>query len=292
MVTASSARCPRSLTEDWTQVAGQAKSVQDRRVHTRLTLGSHRDRRPGHSPDRTVCGADRPHHPLAGLGPVRAGPAAGGDRRRAGLPGGGAGAAALRRRAALAARGCLPGRAPVPPAAAAKRIQRPAAGRRAADGGGAAVAGQPHAGHRGAGAAAGCHPRPVRPVRGHRPPFGAVWLGRIWLLPQPFALVLGIQADADLHLRGDGDRVLPGQPETGWRARPGPADAHSPARPAPGTVIVTDKGLAGEGTEEFFAHPGLDLALIRPARKDEPHRPFPNWLRQGVEAIIWTLKNP
>ncbi len=62
-------------------------------------------------------------------------------------------------------------------------------------------------------------------------------------------------------------------------------------RPAPGTVIVTDKGLAGEGTEEFFAHPGLDLALIRPARKDEPHRPFPNWLRQRIEAIIWTLKN-
>ena len=62
-------------------------------------------------------------------------------------------------------------------------------------------------------------------------------------------------------------------------------------RPAPGAVIVTDKGLAGEGTAEFFAHPGLDLALIRPARKDEPHRPFPNWLRQRIEAIIWTLKN-
>ena len=62
-------------------------------------------------------------------------------------------------------------------------------------------------------------------------------------------------------------------------------------RPAPGTAIVTDKGLAGEGTEEFFASPGLDLALIRPARKDETPRPFPNWLRQRVEAIIWTLKN-
>jgi hypothetical protein len=62
-------------------------------------------------------------------------------------------------------------------------------------------------------------------------------------------------------------------------------------RPAPGTAIVTDKGLAGEGTEEFFASPGLDLALIRPARKDEKPRQFPNWLRQRVEAIIWTLKN-
>jgi hypothetical protein len=62
-------------------------------------------------------------------------------------------------------------------------------------------------------------------------------------------------------------------------------------RPPPGTAIVTGKGLAGEGTEEFFASPGLDLTLIRPARKDEPPRYFPNWLRQRVEAIIWTLKN-
>src|SRR5262249_4531490 len=37
--------------------------------HTRLTMGGHRDRRPGHSPDCTVCRADRPHHPLAGSGP-------------------------------------------------------------------------------------------------------------------------------------------------------------------------------------------------------------------------------
>ena len=67
--------------------------------------------------------------------------------------------------------------------------------------------------------------------------------------------------------------------------------ARPASRPAPGTAIVTDKGLAGEGTEEFFARPGLDLTLIRPARKDEKPRYFPNWLRQRVEAIIWTLKN-
>jgi hypothetical protein len=60
-------------------------------------------------------------------------------------------------------------------------------------------------------------------------------------------------------------------------------------RPAPGTAVVTDKGLAGEDTEQVFAD--LGLTLIRPARKDEPiPRPFPNWLRQRVEAIIWTLK--
>jgi hypothetical protein len=63
-------------------------------------------------------------------------------------------------------------------------------------------------------------------------------------------------------------------------------------RPAPGTAVVTDKGLSGEETEAFFASDDLGLTLIRPARKDEKTpRYFPNWLRQRVEAIIWTLKN-
>jgi len=63
-------------------------------------------------------------------------------------------------------------------------------------------------------------------------------------------------------------------------------------RPAPGTALVTDKGLSGQGTEEFFTGDSLGLTLIRPARKDEKQpRPFPNWLRQRVEAVIWTLKN-
>lgn len=65
---------------------------------------------------------------------------------------------------------------------------------------------------------------------------------------------------------------------------------HQPAnRPPAGSTVVSDKGLAGQETEAFFA--GLDLVLVRPARADEPQpRPFPNWLRQRVEAIIWTLK--
>ncbi len=63
-------------------------------------------------------------------------------------------------------------------------------------------------------------------------------------------------------------------------------------RPGPGTAVVTDKGLSGQETEEFFAGDDLSLTLIRPARKDEKQpRPFPNWLRQRVEAVIWTLKN-
>ena len=66
---------------------------------------------------------------------------------------------------------------------------------------------------------------------------------------------------------------------------------HAPVnRPAPGSIVVTDKGLSGAEVEEFFA--GLDLTLVRPARRDEKTpRPFPNWLRQRIEAIIWTLKN-
>jgi hypothetical protein len=66
---------------------------------------------------------------------------------------------------------------------------------------------------------------------------------------------------------------------------------HQPAnRPPAGSAVVTDKGLSGEDTEAFFA--GLELALIRPARKDEHDLGiFPNWLRQRVEVIIWTLKH-
>ena len=63
-------------------------------------------------------------------------------------------------------------------------------------------------------------------------------------------------------------------------------------RPAPGTAIVADKGFSGEDFEGFLAGPDLGLTLIRPARKDDKApRPFPNWLRQRVEAIIWTLKS-
>jgi len=63
-------------------------------------------------------------------------------------------------------------------------------------------------------------------------------------------------------------------------------------RPVPGTAVVTDKGLSGGDTEAFLTGPDLGLTLIRPARKDEKApRYFPNWLRQRVEAIIWTLKH-
>jgi len=61
--------------------------------------------------------------------------------------------------------------------------------------------------------------------------------------------------------------------------------------PGPGPVpIVCDKGSAGVGVEAAVAD--LGFVLVRPARRDEPHDDrFPSWLRQRIEAIIWTLKN-
>jgi hypothetical protein len=61
-------------------------------------------------------------------------------------------------------------------------------------------------------------------------------------------------------------------------------------RPAPGTLLVGDKGFAGHDFQAALA--GLDLVIVRPARADEPDGGgFPNWLRQRIEAIIWTLKH-
>ena len=66
--------------------------------------------------------------------------------------------------------------------------------------------------------------------------------------------------------------------------------AVSANRPAPGTLLVADKGFAGHDFQVTLA--GLDLTLVRPARTDEADLGvFPNWLRQRVEAIIWTLKH-
>ena len=148
---------------------------------------------------------------------------------------------------------------------------------------------------RGDGEADGRHAHPMRALGHHRPALGPVRMGRLRVLPQCHSrwywgakLLLLVTCDgtvtgfclANPKLAGERDQAR-------QMLRDQPAN-----RPAPGTAIVTDKGLSGEDTEEFFAGPDLGLALIRPARKDEKQpRYFPNWLRQRVEAIIWTLKN-
>jgi hypothetical protein len=197
------------------------------------------------------------------------------------------------RRAALAARGPGPGGAPVSAAAGAKRIQRSAEERRATAGSRAAVAG-----HRTPASAEllrlldatpiPCGQSAVTAKRsalfgwagyGYCPSHSRwYWGSKLMLMCTCEGTVTGFGL-ANPKLYGERDQarqMLKDQPAN---------------RPAPGTAMVTDKGLAGQGTGEFFGSPGLGLELIRPARKDEPPRYFPNWLRQRVEAIIWTLKN-
>jgi hypothetical protein len=64
--------CPRAA-RSGTRASGEPRAPKTGVSPAHLTLGSHRDRRPGHSPDRLVCGTDRPHHRLARLYPVRPG---------------------------------------------------------------------------------------------------------------------------------------------------------------------------------------------------------------------------
>jgi hypothetical protein len=99
-------------------------------------------------------------------------------------------------------------------------------------------------------------------------------------------LLLICTADGTVTGFGLANPKLVGEREAVWQL----LGAQPANRPPTGSAVVTDKGLAGADTEACFA--GLGLALVRPARKDEPDVGlFPNWLRQRVEAIIWTLKH-
>jgi hypothetical protein len=103
------------------------------------------------------------------------------------------------------------------------------------------------------------------------------WGARLLLVTTPEGTVTGFGL-ANPKLVGEREQarlLLGGQPAS---------------RPPAGSAVVTDKGLAGQATEGFFAE--LGLCLLRPARSDEPDPGvFPNWLRQRIEAIIWTLKH-
>jgi hypothetical protein len=131
----------------------------------------------------------------------------------------------------------------------------------------------------------------VRPLAGHRHPLGPVRLGRLRPRHRPPLLLLGRHAVADLHLRGTvtgfglANPKLVGEREGILRLLDKPANV-----PAEGTVLVGDKGVAGGDFQAALA--GRRLWLVRPARSDEPDPGvFPNWLRQRIEAIIWTLKH-
>jgi hypothetical protein len=99
-------------------------------------------------------------------------------------------------------------------------------------------------------------------------------------------------AAAGHHPGGDGDRVRAGQPQAAGRTRDG--RGHAPRRPGqPASARHAAGGRQGLAGGDFQAAlAGLQLGILRPARADEPDPGgFPNWLRQRVEAIIWTLKH-
>ena len=103
------------------------------------------------------------------------------------------------------------------------------------------------------------------------------WGARLLLVCTPEGTVTGFGL-ANPKLLGEREAVV---------AMLGQAPAN---RPAPGTLLVADKGFAGHDFQVALAD--LELAIVRPARADEPDpQVFPNWLRQRVEAIIWTLKH-
>jgi hypothetical protein len=103
------------------------------------------------------------------------------------------------------------------------------------------------------------------------------WGSRLLLVTTPDGTVTGFGL-ANPKLVGEREAVV-------GTLRSVPAN-----RPAPGTLLVGDKGFAGRDFQAALA--GLELGIVRPARKDEPDgKGFPNWLRQRIEAIIWTLKH-
>jgi hypothetical protein len=177
------------------------------------------------------------------------------------------------------------------PLAEPERVQPAAQGPGATAGGCAAVAGRHDPGVGGAAAAAGrhaggCGQSIITAKRsrlfgyagyGYEPSHSRYYWG--------VKLLLLVTADGTVTGFGLANPKLVGERQAGQQL----LGAQPANRPPIGSAVVTDKGLAGADTEAFFA--GLELALIRPARSDEPQpRPFPNWLRQRVEAIIWTLK--
>ena len=98
------------------------------------------------------------------------------------------------------------------------------------------------------------------------------WAG-VRVLPEPFPLVLGGQAADHLHLRRDGDRVRPGEPQALRGTRGSPPDAEGPAGKPAG---ARHRGRHGQGPVRRG-----DRGLLRQRRPGpDPDPPGP----QGREA--------
>jgi hypothetical protein len=111
---------------------------------------------------------------------------------------------------------------------------------------------------------------------------------RLWLLEEPFPLVLGLQA---------APRLRAGRHAACSRARlRRPARARGRAHTLTaraltgGETIVCDKGYAGREFADTVA--GLGAIVLRPPRTTEPQTAVhlaP--IRQRIESVFWTCKN-
>jgi hypothetical protein len=167
------------------------------------------DERPGHPPDRTVCGDRRPRcSTSSGAGAPTAA-----DRRRTGVSGRGPGAAWVRLRAPLDPLCLLPAGPPVPLLAQPARLPQAAAGRRATAGPGdqppgpgqPVVVRQPAADRR--------HAAAVWSLAGDGQPLGHRRNRRIRVLCLPHPLLLGPQALSGHRARRDARHLVLGGPE-------------------------------------------------------------------------------
>lgn len=63
-------------------------------------------------------------------------------------------------------------------------------------------------------------------------------------------------------------------------------------QPLRGQLVLCDKGFAGREFEQAVSE--LQAIVVRPSRADEPDRPEPQigWIRQRIESIVQTLKDP
>jgi hypothetical protein len=63
-------------------------------------------------------------------------------------------------------------------------------------------------------------------------------------------------------------------------------------QPFHGQLVLCDKGFRGREFEQAVSE--LRALVVRPSRADEPDRPQPaiGWIRQRIESIVQTLKDP
>jgi hypothetical protein len=136
-------------------------------------------------------------------------------------------------------------------------------------------------------------PGRVRPLLGNRQALGAGRVGRLRLVAQPFALVLGLRLRLVCTLHGLPVAFALAGAKAVDREVLVDLLAVEPQLVAdrPGQLLVADKNYYGREVETILSE--LGVRLLRPARKGEPQRPGARLfkpLRQLIESVNATFK--